>query len=139
MTQDPVAVIGGLFASEGLADYLGEPVTQAAHISVYTLGVQGGPMSAAETAGFEALRATKRAGAPVDDHAEDPDAPRRHSRSTNRCCGTWLANASPGRRRPRGPGTGIAREVRVVRRDRPLAARHDLLLPVGGQLGPAGR
>src|SRR5580704_18474257 len=32
MTQDPVAVIGGLFASEGLADYLGEPVTQAAHM-----------------------------------------------------------------------------------------------------------
>jgi gamma-butyrobetaine dioxygenase len=32
MTSDPVAVIGELFASEGLADYLGEPVTQAAHM-----------------------------------------------------------------------------------------------------------
>jgi phosphonate degradation associated HDIG domain protein len=29
---DPVAVIGELFASEGLADYLGEPVSQAAHM-----------------------------------------------------------------------------------------------------------
>ena len=29
---DPVAVITGLFASEGAADYLGEPVTQAAHM-----------------------------------------------------------------------------------------------------------
>ena len=32
MTSDPVTVIGELFASEGLADYLGEPVTQAAHM-----------------------------------------------------------------------------------------------------------
>ena len=32
VVQDPVAVIGDLFASEGLADYLGEPVTQAAHM-----------------------------------------------------------------------------------------------------------
>jgi gamma-butyrobetaine dioxygenase len=32
MAQDPVAAIGELFASEGLADYLGEPVTQAAHM-----------------------------------------------------------------------------------------------------------
>jgi phosphonate degradation associated HDIG domain protein len=31
-TTDPVAVIGGLFGSEGLADYLGEPVSQAAHM-----------------------------------------------------------------------------------------------------------
>ncbi|HEX3490128.1 MAG TPA: HD domain-containing protein [Streptosporangiaceae bacterium] len=29
---DPVATIAGLFASEGAADYLGEPVTQAAHM-----------------------------------------------------------------------------------------------------------
>jgi phosphonate degradation associated HDIG domain protein len=29
---DPVAVIGALFASEGAAGYLGEPVTQAAHM-----------------------------------------------------------------------------------------------------------
>jgi gamma-butyrobetaine dioxygenase len=29
---DPVTVIAGLFASEGLADYLGEPVSQAAHM-----------------------------------------------------------------------------------------------------------
>jgi phosphonate degradation associated HDIG domain protein len=29
---DPVVVITGLFASEGAADYLGEPVTQAAHM-----------------------------------------------------------------------------------------------------------
>jgi gamma-butyrobetaine dioxygenase len=29
---DPVSVMGGLFASEGLADYLGEPVSQAAHM-----------------------------------------------------------------------------------------------------------
>jgi gamma-butyrobetaine dioxygenase len=29
---DPVTVIGELFASEGLADYLGEPVSQAAHM-----------------------------------------------------------------------------------------------------------
>ncbi len=31
-TADPVSVIGELFASEGLADYLGEPVSQAAHM-----------------------------------------------------------------------------------------------------------
>jgi len=30
--SDPVAVIGELFASEGAADYLGEPVTQAEHM-----------------------------------------------------------------------------------------------------------
>lgn len=30
--NDPVATITGLFASEGAADYLGEPVTQAAHM-----------------------------------------------------------------------------------------------------------
>jgi gamma-butyrobetaine dioxygenase len=29
---DPVAIIGELFASEGLADYLGEPVSQATHM-----------------------------------------------------------------------------------------------------------
>jgi gamma-butyrobetaine dioxygenase len=29
---DPVAIIAGLFASEGAADYLGEPLTQAAHM-----------------------------------------------------------------------------------------------------------
>ena len=29
---DPVTQIAGLFASEGAADYLGEPVTQAAHM-----------------------------------------------------------------------------------------------------------
>jgi len=29
---DPIAVIGELFAGEGLADYLGEPVSQAAHM-----------------------------------------------------------------------------------------------------------
>jgi gamma-butyrobetaine dioxygenase len=166
MTQDPVAVIGGLFASEGLADYLGEPVTQAAHMlqaaalaqqagappalvaaallhdvghftgtvtghdlmagqdnhhsnqgadwlaqwfgpevtepvrlhvaakrylcavepgyldrlspaSVYTLGVQGGPMPAAETAGFEALRYGQEACQVRrwDDDAKDPEAP----------------------------------------------------------------
>jgi phosphonate degradation associated HDIG domain protein len=32
VTADPVTVIGELFASEGLADYLGEPVSQAAHM-----------------------------------------------------------------------------------------------------------
>jgi len=31
-TDDPVGVIADLFASEGAADYLGEPVTQAAHM-----------------------------------------------------------------------------------------------------------
>ncbi|HWF80765.1 MAG TPA: hypothetical protein VN695_09280, partial [Streptosporangiaceae bacterium] len=31
-TQDPVQLIAELFASEGAADYLGEPVTQAAHM-----------------------------------------------------------------------------------------------------------
>jgi gamma-butyrobetaine dioxygenase len=31
-TGDPVAVIAELFASEGAADYLGEPVTQAEHM-----------------------------------------------------------------------------------------------------------
>lgn len=30
--QDPVALIAGLFASDGAAQYLGEPVTQAAHM-----------------------------------------------------------------------------------------------------------
>jgi phosphonate degradation associated HDIG domain protein len=30
--QDPVSVIAGLFASEGAADYLGEPVSQAEHM-----------------------------------------------------------------------------------------------------------
>ena len=30
--DDAVAVIAGLFASEGAADYLGEPVSQAAHL-----------------------------------------------------------------------------------------------------------
>jgi gamma-butyrobetaine dioxygenase len=30
--QDPLTVIAGLFASEGAADYLGEAVTQAAHM-----------------------------------------------------------------------------------------------------------
>jgi gamma-butyrobetaine dioxygenase len=30
--EDPVAVIADLFASEGAADYLGEPVSQAAHM-----------------------------------------------------------------------------------------------------------
>jgi gamma-butyrobetaine dioxygenase len=32
LASDPVAVIGDLFASEGLADYLGEPVSQATHM-----------------------------------------------------------------------------------------------------------
>jgi gamma-butyrobetaine dioxygenase len=32
MATDPVAVIAELFASEGAADYLGEPVTQAQHM-----------------------------------------------------------------------------------------------------------
>jgi gamma-butyrobetaine dioxygenase len=31
-SADPVTQIAGLFASEGAADYLGEPVTQAAHM-----------------------------------------------------------------------------------------------------------
>jgi gamma-butyrobetaine dioxygenase len=166
MTEDPVAAIGALFASEGLADYLGEPVTQAAHMlqtaalaeragapralvaaallhdvghftgtvtgrdlmagqdnrhseqgadwlaqwfgpevtepvrlhvaakrylcavepgyaarlsaaSVYTLGVQGGPMPAAEAAAFE-RRPYARDACMVrrwDDDAKDPDVP----------------------------------------------------------------
>ena len=32
MTQDPVQLIAELFASDGAAEYLGEPVTQAAHM-----------------------------------------------------------------------------------------------------------
>jgi gamma-butyrobetaine dioxygenase len=32
MADDPVTVIAELFASEGAADYLGEPVSQAAHM-----------------------------------------------------------------------------------------------------------
>jgi gamma-butyrobetaine dioxygenase len=45
--------------------------------SVYTLGVQGGPMSAAETAGFEALLYGQEACqvGRSDDDAKDPDAP----------------------------------------------------------------
>jgi gamma-butyrobetaine dioxygenase len=31
-TQDPVQLIAGLFASDGAAEYLGEPVTQAEHM-----------------------------------------------------------------------------------------------------------
>jgi gamma-butyrobetaine dioxygenase len=162
----PAKVIGDLFASEGLADYLGEPVTQAVHMlqtaalaeragapaalvaaallhdvghftgavtghdlmagqdnrhseqgaawlaqwfgpevtepvrlhvdakrylcavepgylaklspaSVYTLGVQGGPMAAAEIAAFESQPHAREACQVRrwDDEAKDPDAP----------------------------------------------------------------
>jgi gamma-butyrobetaine dioxygenase len=116
----PVGVIAGLFASEGAAEYLGEPVTQAAHMlqaaalaeqdgappalvaaallhvaakrylcatepgyaatlspaSVYTLGVQGGPMQGAE---LEEFTASPYAADAVrvrrwDDQAKDPQA-----------------------------------------------------------------
>ena len=42
-TQDPVQLIAELFASEGAAEYLGEPVTQAAHmLQAATLAQRGG-------------------------------------------------------------------------------------------------
>ena len=34
-TDDAVGVIAGLFASEGAGEYLGEPVTQAAHYAIH--------------------------------------------------------------------------------------------------------
>jgi gamma-butyrobetaine dioxygenase len=41
--QDPVSVIAELFASEGAADYLGEPVSQAEHmLQAATLAEQAG-------------------------------------------------------------------------------------------------
>jgi len=43
MTQDPVQLIAELFASDGAAEYLGEPVTQAAHmLQAATLAQRGG-------------------------------------------------------------------------------------------------
>jgi phosphonate degradation associated HDIG domain protein len=38
---DPVEIIAGLFASEGAADYLGEPVTQAAHMLLAGAAAEG--------------------------------------------------------------------------------------------------
>ncbi len=43
---DPVKLLAGLFASEGAAEYLGEPVTQAAHmLQAATLAGQAGAAS----------------------------------------------------------------------------------------------
>lgn len=56
----PVGIIAELFASEGAADYLG----RLSPVSVYTLGVQGGPMYGDELDSFEAnpFRRRRRGG-----------------------------------------------------------------------------
>jgi gamma-butyrobetaine dioxygenase len=64
----PVETIGALFAGPGARDYLGEPVTIGTHM------LQGGPMTQAEVAAFEALPYALAAVAVRrwDDQAKDP-------------------------------------------------------------------